>query len=58
MSGGIEQKIKRTHGHGQQCGDCRGEEVRGSGRQYKGDINGNGKNTIKVNKRHLFEKKY
>ena len=22
--GGIEQKGKRTHGHGQQCGDCRG----------------------------------
>ena len=20
--GGIEQKGKRTHGHGQQCGDC------------------------------------
>ena len=23
-SGRIEQKEKRTHGHGQQCGDCRG----------------------------------
>ena len=22
--GGIEQKEKRTHGHGQQCADCRG----------------------------------
>ena len=22
--GGIEQKGKRTHGHGQQCGDCGG----------------------------------
>ena len=24
-SGGIEQKGKRIHGHGQQCGDCGGE---------------------------------
>ena len=40
--GGTEQKGKRTHGHGQQCGDCRREEsIRG--------LNGNGKNTI-VNK--------
>ena len=23
--GGIEQNGKRTHGHGQQCGDCWGE---------------------------------
>ena len=23
--GGIEQKEKSTHGHGQQCGDCGGE---------------------------------
>ena len=23
--GGIEQKVKRTHGHGQECGDCWGE---------------------------------
>ena len=23
----IEQKGKRTHGHGQQCADCRGEGV-------------------------------
>ena len=22
--GGIDQKGKRTHGHGQQCGDCGG----------------------------------
>ena len=22
--GGMEQKGKSTHGHGQQCGDCRG----------------------------------
>ena len=40
-SGGIEQKGKRTHGHGQQCGDCGG---RGISR-----LNGNGKNTIKIN---------
>ena len=26
---GIEQKGKRTHGHGQQCGDCWGEGVQG-----------------------------
>ena len=37
--GGIEQKGKKTHGCGQQCGDYRGGE-------YKG-LNGNGKNTIK-----------
>ena len=35
-SGGFEQKGKRTHGHGQQCGDCWEEEgIRG--------LNGNGK---------------
>ena len=33
---GIEQKGKRTHGHGQQCGDCWKEMG------IKG-INGNGK---------------
>ena len=27
--GGIEHKGKRTHGLGQQCGDCRGEGVQG-----------------------------
>ena len=28
--GGIEQKGKKTHGHGQQCGDCEGaESIRG-----------------------------
>ena len=42
--GGIEQKRERTHGHRQQCGDCRvGVEVEES----TGGINGNGKNTIK-----------
>ena len=36
------QKGKRTHGHGQQCGDCWGKEgVRG--------LNGHEKNTIKLN---------
>ena len=25
VGGEIEQKGKRTHGHGQQCGDCCGE---------------------------------
>ena len=42
--GGTEQKGKRTHGHGQQCGDCWGQEgISG--------LNGNGKNTIKyINK--------
>ena len=35
-SGGIEQKARRSHGHGQQCGDCHGEgSIRG--------INGIGK---------------
>ena len=39
--GGIEQKGKRTHGHGQQCGDCwRKEGIKG--------LNGNGENTIKI----------
>ena len=41
---GIEQKGKRTHVHGQQCGDCREE---GGIRK----LNGNGKNTI-----HFFKK--
>ena len=40
--GGIKQKGERTHGHGQQCGDCEGE---GGIRK----INGNGKNTTKNN---------
>ena len=37
--GGIEEKEKRTHGHGQQCGDCweqagiRG--LTGNGKKYK-----------------------
>ena len=32
MGGGIERNGKRTHGHGQQCGDC-GEGADGA---YKG----------------------
>ena len=39
--GGIEQNGKRTHGLGQQCGDCLGDGgIRGP--------NGNGKNIIKI----------
>ena len=38
---GIEQKGKRIHGHGQQCGDCLGEGI------IRG-LNGNEKNTIKI----------
>ena len=39
--GRIEQKGKRPHGHGQQCGDCwRGGGIRG--------LNANGKNIIKI----------
>ena len=41
VGGGIEQKGKRTHGHGQQCGDCWAEGgVRG--------LNGNKKYTMKI----------
>ena len=39
--GGIEQKGKRTHGHGRQCGDCWGEG-------YVRGLHGNGKNSIKI----------
>ena len=39
--GGIEQKGKKTHGHGQQCADCWGEAgVRG--------LKCNVKNAIKI----------
>ena len=39
--GGIGQKRKMTHGHGQQGGDCWGEgSIRG--------LNGNRKNIIKI----------
>ena len=41
--GGIEQKGKRTHGHGQKCGDC--PTVWGRGiRKLKGKV----KNAIKI----------
>ena len=42
--GRTEQKVKKTHGHGQQCDDCRGK------RECKG-INSNDKQynkTIKI----------
>ena len=35
--GGIDQKRKRPHGHGQSCGDCWVEGVDGRGRGNKGD---------------------
>ena len=35
--GGIQHNRKRTHGHEQQCGDCRGQEVGGGGRGSKED---------------------
>ena len=38
---GIEQNGERTHGHGQQWGDCWGK--RGMRR-----LNGNGKSTVKI----------
>ena len=38
-AGGIGQKGNRTHGHGQQCGDCGGVGIKG--------LHGNGKNTRK-----------
>ena len=38
VGGGIEKKKKnRTHGLRQQCSDCRGQGVGGSGRRYMGD---------------------
>ena len=41
--GGIKQKGKRTHGHGQWCGDCGGEGGRGEEEEGLMEINGNGK---------------
>ena len=44
--GGKEQKGKRTHGHGHQCGDWCGEGgIRG--------LNGNGKNTGKIKLKYI-----
>ena len=40
----IEQKRKRTHGHGQQGGDCRGD-------RHRRGLNGSEKHTIKNKKR-------
>ena len=40
LGGGIEQKGKKTHGHGQQWRDC------GSGEGSIRGLNSNGKNTI------------
>ena len=40
MGGGVEQKGKRTHGHGQQYGDCGGE-------RDIWELNGNEENTKK-----------
>lgn len=37
---GIEQKGKKIHGRGQQCGDCGGEEIKGTKQSW-------GKNIIK-----------
>ena len=44
VRGKIEQKRKRIHGHGQQCGDCwREVSIKG--------LNNNEKNTIRLNKK-------
>ena len=49
VGGGIEQKGKRAHGRGQQCGDCCGKEsIRA--------LNGNGKNIIKINQKTYLKK--
>ena len=41
MGRGIEQKGKRIHGHGQQCGDCWGERfirrLNGNRKKYHKD---------------------
>ena len=42
--GGIEEKEKRTHGHGQQCGDCWGRAC------MKG-LSGNGNIQCRLNKK-------
>ena len=43
----MEQKGKRTHGHGQQSGDCCGKGV------IRG-LNGNGKNIISLHLKSIF----
>ena len=47
---GIEQKGKRTHGHGPQCGDCWGKGC------IK-ELNGNGTIKIKYNNNNTKENK-
>ena len=42
----LRKKKKRTHEHGQSCGDFWGEE------SIKG-LNGNGKNTIKIKTKNV-----
>ena len=47
---GLRKKGKRTHGHGQQCGDCWGaEHIRG--------LKGNVKNTIKIKIKNKIKSK-
>ena len=54
-TGKTEQKSKRTHDRGQECGYCRGVggwvEVEEGGRE----INGNGINVIKINFKKLLK---
>ena len=53
--GGIEQKGKRTHGHGQQCGDCGGEVgIRGLNGNMKKKLINQG-NFILVLPRFFFQ---
>ena len=47
QGGGIEQKGKRTQGHGQQCGDCR----QGGGERGVRGLKSNRKNTMKILKK-------
>ena len=46
--GGIEQKGKSTHGHGQQGGDCGAQGGWMEVEEDVTEVNGNGKNTIKI----------
>ena len=45
LMGGRDRGIK-THGHGQQCGDCGGNW----GKRW---VNGNGKNIIKIKNKYI-----
>ena len=51
--GRIEQKEKRTHGHGQQCGDSWGE---GGIRELNDNSNKYNKDLIKNKHNHKFKK--